>query len=81
MAFGRGRFHKNNFSFINDLKLRASWGKLGNDLSTAKNWEDYQFQYLNTYTMDNGAILGENPILYKGFYAGRIGNPTVTWEK
>ena len=78
---GEEDFIKNNFSFINDLKLRASWGKLGNDLSTAKNWEDYQFQYLNTYTMDNGAILGENPILYKGFYAGRIGNPTVTWEK
>ena len=78
---GEEDFIKNNFPAINDLKLRASWGKLGNDLSTAKNWADYQFQYLSTYTIGNGAILGEDPQLQKGFYAGRIGNPTVTWEK
>ena len=47
-------FIKNNFSFINDLKLRASWGKLGNDRVDA-------FQYISTYNMQNGAILGEIP--------------------
>lgn len=78
---GEEDFIKDNFDFVNDLKLRASWGKLGNDLSTASNWANYQFQYLSTYNMGNGAILGENPALQKGFYPGRIGNPTVTWEK
>ena len=67
-------FIKNNFSFINDLKLRASWGKLGNDRVDA-------FQYISTYNMQNGAILGEIPNINKGFVPGRVGNPDITWEK
>lgn len=67
-------FIKDKFQFINDLKLRASWGKLGNDRVDA-------FQYLSTYNMENGAILGETPVLNKGFVPGRIGNPNITWEK
>ncbi|WP_300701596.1 TonB-dependent receptor [Bacteroides sp.] len=78
---GEESFIKDNLPFVNDLKLRASWGKLGNDLSTAKNWRDYQFQYLSTYNMGDGAILGNNPQLGKGFTPGRIGNPDITWEK
>ena len=67
-------FVKNNYSFIDDLKLRASWGKLGNDRVS-------NFQYLSTFKMQNGAILGEKPIMNKGFIPGRIGNPNITWEK
>lgn len=65
---------KKRFDFVNDLKLRASWGKLGNDRVDA-------FQYLSTYNMYNGAILGETPNITKGFIPGRIGNPNITWEK
>lgn len=65
---------KKRFDFVNDLKLRASWGKLGNDRVDA-------FQYLSTYDMYNGAILGETPNITKGFLPGRIGNPNITWEK
>lgn len=59
---------------ITDLKLRTSWGLLGNDRVDA-------FQYLNTFYMQNGAILGSTPGRRKGFVAGRVGNPNITWEK
>lgn len=64
----------NKINWINDLKLRASWGKLGNDRVD-------QFQYLSSFNMDDGAILGESPTLNKSFVAGRIGNPNITWER
>lgn len=67
-------FIRNNASFIDDLKLRGSWGKLGNDRVDP-------FQYLSTYVMGDGAILGESPEKDKGFTPGRIGNPYITWEK
>lgn len=64
---------------INNLKLRASWGKLGNDKISA-------FQYISTYEFgtqgDWGAVsgydfgAGEQP----GFYESVIANPNVTWE-
>ncbi len=64
----------NKFDWLNNLKLRASWGKLGNDRVS-------QFQYLSSFNMSNGAILGESPVLNKSFVAGRIGNPDITWEE
>lgn len=67
-------FVADNCSFIDDLKIRGSWGKLGNDRVSP-------FQYISTYNMQNGAILGEDPSLNKGFVSGRIGNPNITWEK
>lgn len=77
-------FLKEAAPFVNDLKLRASWGKLGNDRSydyskTPK--EAIYFQYLDTYDMLDGAILGEMPEINKGFLPGRVGNPNITWEK
>lgn len=81
------RFMKENFSFINDLKLRASWGKLGNDrtyeddTTSPTGKRELYFQYLSTYNIQNGAILGESPAINKGFVPGRIGNPNITWEK
>lgn len=68
------KFIQEALPFANDLKLRASWGKLGNDRVDA-------FQYLNTFNMVNGAIYGEDPALHKGFKVGRTGNPDITWEK
>ena len=67
-------FIRNNAPFINDLKIRGSWGKLGNDRVDP-------FQYLSTYVMGDGAILGATPAKDKGFAPGRIGNPFITWEK
>lgn len=63
-----------NVKWVNELKLRASWGKLGND-------RVFPFQYLSTYQMGDGAILGDKFEKGKGFAPGRIGNPGMTWEK
>lgn len=67
-------FIKDKVDFINDLKLRASWGKLGNDRINP-------FQFLNPYKMEDGAILGVTPVIGKSIYPGTLANPNVTWEK
>lgn len=68
------KFMENFANVVNDLKIRGSWGLLGNDRVNS-------FQYLSVYNMQNGAILGNTPNINKGFISGRIGNPNITWEK
>lgn len=75
------KFMQQAAPFFNDLKLRASWGKLGNDRSYDSYNNPLYFQYLSTFNIQNGAILGEDPSIRKGFVPGRIGNPSITWEK
>lgn len=68
------KFWKENVSFMDYLKLRASWGKMGNDKVSA-------FQYLTTYTFSNAAILGgSNPAAQMGVWQNRTANPNITWE-
>lgn len=60
-----------NLSFINDLKLRASWGKSGN-----YNIGDYSaisMLDLYNYSFNGVAVTGQGP---EG-----INNPDLTWEK
>src|SRR5664280_2962263 len=44
-------FWKNNISFINDFKLRASWGQTGND-RVYYNSTLQEYQYLSTYSFN-----------------------------
>lgn len=74
-------FIRNNADFIDELKLRASWGKLGNDRSYDANGNPVYFQYLSTYNVADGGIFGMDPEQGKGFVPGRVGNPNITWEK
>lgn len=68
-------FIRDNFSFINNLKLRASWGKAGNDRVG-------QFQYLTTYSIGNGAAFGGiNAGAAQYLRPGVIANTDFTWEK
>lgn len=67
-------FMKDSRGWLNELKLRGSWGLLGNDRVA-------QFQYLSTFNQEVGAVLGETPTINQAFYPGRIGNPNITWEK
>ncbi|MFT4024716.1 MAG: SusC/RagA family TonB-linked outer membrane protein, partial [Flavihumibacter sp.] len=72
------RISKENFmqsvSFINDLKIRGSWGLLGNDNIDA-------FQYITRYIISNGGVFGgATPILSQGLYIPVSANPNVTWE-
>jgi TonB-linked SusC/RagA family outer membrane protein len=57
--------------FINDLKLRASVGLLGNDAVG-------QFQYMQAYNIVNGAVFNN---LQQGIEAGPLANRFITWEK
>ena len=65
-------FIKNNYSFIDNLKLRGSWGKAGNDRVG-------DFQYLGTYG------LLALPYSFGGSTVqtakeARLPNPNITWE-
>ncbi|MBS1563349.1 MAG: TonB-dependent receptor [Bacteroidetes bacterium] len=70
-------FFKNSAPFVDNLKIRASWGKAGNDRVG-------QFQYLNTYTIPTttgypfgGTSATSGQILNPGV----IPNANFTWEK
>jgi TonB-linked SusC/RagA family outer membrane protein len=71
------RFLKQS-SFINDLKLRASWGQNGNDL--LDNEATYT-KYSTNLTMGGYDIGGINRgIIPNGIIKDRSGNPNVKWE-
>ncbi|MEO7769338.1 MAG: SusC/RagA family TonB-linked outer membrane protein, partial [Ferruginibacter sp.] len=63
-----------NVSFVNNLKLRASYGKLGND-------QINPFQYISSYSLSSGGVFGgSNPVLSTSVVTGVLPNPDVTWE-
>ena len=67
-------FIKDNFHWINNLKLRASYGEVGNDNIAA-------FQYLATYEVNSSyhQVFGQTNVT--GIYPGTIPNTSVTWER
>ena len=72
------KFIKDNFSFVTELKLRASISRLGNDRIN-------QYQFLTRYTVAqdyNRYYLGdgENPGYAPGLMPGVAPNPNITWE-
>lgn len=60
------------FDFINDLKIRGSYGIMGNDLVDA-------FQYLTTYGFKNNYVIGGNDVT--GLAQTGVPNPDITWER
>lgn len=56
---------------FSNLKLRASWGKLGNDRVAA-------FQFLSAYGFTNGAII--NNANTQGMAETGTANPDISWE-
>lgn len=75
-------FIRDNFAFVNNLKLRASYGELGYD-GTGRDDEDRNnFQYLQTYSVTSQYIYdGTSNELAKGIKADALANPSITWEK
>ncbi|CAN5906090.1 TonB-dependent receptor [soil metagenome] len=63
---------RNHVSFIDDMKLRGSWGRLGNDQI-----DDYLFQ--QTINLNSGNYPFGNT-LSTGATPGRIANPNIGWE-
>lgn len=66
-------YFKNRINAVDYLKIRGSWGKMGNDAIDP-------FQYLATYSFTNGYFLGEEKSLNKGITQGVSANPNITWE-
>ncbi len=65
-----------NNDIIENLKIRASWGLLGNDRVA-------NFQYLQFYNLDRGNssyVFGDTKYLAKGLTPGTAPNPNITWE-
>lgn len=59
---------------IDDLKLRASWGKLGSDNTG-------NFQFLTGYTYPSGNYILGNDIVSNGMVDTGVPNPNITWEE
>ena len=68
------KFFKNKFSWVDNLKLRASYGKSGNLAGNA-------FQYLTAYLTRSGYIFGgTSPVQVLGTYESAQPNTSITWE-
>jgi TonB-linked SusC/RagA family outer membrane protein len=69
--------------YVTFLKIRASYGEVGNDqLGNSRRY----FYLPNTYNLNQGGYWwnnnGNNPSdYYPGVSEGTLGNPNVTWEK
>ncbi len=63
--------------FLSYLKLRASYGVVGNDRMGSLRFMYFPSEYLG----GGGAIFGEDPVSRAGYVEGKLGNPNVTWEK
>lgn len=70
-------FVKENLSFINNLKLRASYGLVGND----KIGGSFSYYYLPTWSNSGSINFGTSSNTFNGIREGTLGNDQVTWEK
>jgi TonB-linked SusC/RagA family outer membrane protein len=62
-----------NMTWLSHLKVRGSWGKMGND------YLQQSFQYLTMYTLASGSVF--NGTQYQGITQANAPNPYITWEK
>ena len=77
------KFFKPVNKYVHNLKLRASYGLVGNDnIGSSAN----RFYYLSEVSMNSGArsaSFGENrnQVVYNGVNVSRYANESITWEK
>ena len=60
--------------WLSNLKLRASWGKNGNDNID-------EFGYTSLTAMGNNVLFGKNAVKFNGSKATRLANPDLKWEE
>jgi len=65
------KFMQNVGPVVNYLKLRASYGELGNDRVAP-------YQFLQSYSFGNNYVFGQNDV--PGIYPNTVPNPNITWE-
>ena len=71
-------FFKNNVNFVNSLKLRASWGKLGND-AVYFGGALREYDYLATYALNPNGYVIDNQVA-ANYGENGVRNPQITWE-
>jgi len=64
-------FIKNNLPFVSNLKLRGSWGKMGDDGAAA-------FQYVAGYNYPSGGYVFNGEYI-AGLSSRGMTNPNITW--
>lgn len=60
-----------SLTFLDNLKIRGSYAKMGNDLVGA-------YQYLTTYSYGSNYVIGNNDAT--GLTQNGVPNPNITWE-
>ena len=65
-------------SWLSGLKVRASWGQLGNQDALSGSNNDY-YPALNTYNLDSKYAFGGS--LNSGYYQRKYRLETISWEK
>ncbi|MEO6734503.1 MAG: TonB-dependent receptor [Ferruginibacter sp.] len=70
-------FIADNVKVINNLKLRASYGKVGND----KIGNDFTYYYLPVWGGGGSINFGTSSNNLNGIREGTLGNNQVSWEK
>ena len=66
-------FWKENLSFANYFKLRASYGKMGMDPGDP-------YQFMNKYNLSTGMTFGTSGAIGTAVGPPVIANPNITWE-
>lgn len=70
-------FWKNNIRFVNNVKLRASWGQMGAEPYLLGTETLAEYQYLNT--MGFGTYIVNDQVV-KTLLESRVANKAFTWE-
>lgn len=68
------QFMERTKEWLNSLKIRASYGNLGNQSALS----DY-YPWMNTYSLGTSYPFGDN--LQSGYYQANYKIPTISWEK
>ncbi len=65
-----------NQQFISDIKIRAGWGQIGNQMGLGN------YDYMNTITATNDKkyTFGQNKTQFTGYSHNSMGNPSIKWE-
>lgn len=71
------KYIKDNFRFLDQLKIRASYGTVGSDDIGSAN----QYIYQQIYTRNGTTSFGTTHTAYSGIIEGQLGNNDVTWER
>ena len=66
-------FWKDNITFINYFKLRASYGQMGMDPGNP-------FQYVNSFSTSSGMLFGTGTTIETAVGPPTIANTIITWE-